>query len=125
MSEPVCGACRAAGMDIRAPPLLCGSCRYYESEVLLTLKILFALHLGKDGSELVKFVSVVWPRATHFLNQLQKHIFLFTVSGSETTAKLICHLLTVRDIYIYTSLYIYLTIYICSELWEPGLGFQI
>lgn len=96
MSEPVCGACRAAGTGIGAPPLLCGSCQYYESEILVTLKVLFASQMGKDGNDLVKLASVVWPRATHFLNWLQEHIFLFTGSGSETTTKLICHLLTVR-----------------------------
>lgn len=103
----------------------------------MTLKILFALQMGKEGNDLVKFVSVVWPRAMHFLSCLQEHIFLFTVSGSETTTKPVCHLLIVRErggrgeremylshyIYIYIDIHIYICI--CSELWEPGLGFQI
>lgn len=63
----------------------------------MTLKILFALQMGKEGNDLVKFVSVVWPRAMHFLSCLQEHIFLFTVSGSETTTKPVCHLLIVRE----------------------------
>lgn len=50
---------------------------------------------GQEWNDLVKFVSVVCPRAMHFLNWLQKHIFLFTVPGSETTAKPVCHVLIV------------------------------
>lgn len=68
--------------------------------------------MGKEGNDLVKFVNVVWPRAMHFLNCLQEHIFLFTVSGSETTTKPVCHLLIVRErerfIYLTTSTYIYI-----------------
>lgn len=87
--------CRAAGTGIGAPLLSCGSCWYSESEISVTLKIMLASQMGRGGNDLVKFVSIVWPRATHFLNWLQEHIFLFTVSGSETTTKPLCHLVIV------------------------------
>lgn len=57
------GACRAAGTGIRAPPLVCGLCLYYESEMSVTLKILLASQMGKEGSDLIRSVRVVWPRA--------------------------------------------------------------
>lgn len=67
----MCGACRAAGADVEALLLSHGLCQYQ-----------------REVSDVVKFVSVVWPRAMNFLNQLKESIFLFTVSGSETTTKL-------------------------------------
>lgn len=91
VSELECVGCRAAGTGIRAPLLLFSLCQYSKSEMSPTLKMLFASQMGKDGNDLVEFVGVVWPRAMHFLNQLQEHIFLFTVSGCETTTKPLCH----------------------------------
>lgn len=46
--------CTAAGMGIGASPLSCGSCRYHAPEVLVALKMLFALQMSKNGNGLVK-----------------------------------------------------------------------
>lgn len=61
------------------------------------MKILLPSQTGQNRSDLVEFVSVVWPTAKSFLNELQDQIFLIYQVVKQSESQFACSVIYILN----------------------------